>query len=552
MRTNRMDRGRAVRALAATLVTTALVAAAPAARADDLTGTPAPTSSGSAPSTTAGTTAATTTATETTETTGTATTPTTTTSTTTALQSTPTTTAPAAPAPAATTQAPAPTTTAPTTTAPSPVVLRSGDTGWAVQDLQARLAVLGIPSGTVDGRYNSAVAAAVRTFLTANDLPGTGQQLTRAAWAALVKQTASRLVIASGTLSNQVKDLQVRLRLVKADYWTLRISGFYGWTLGQSVLAFQRAQHLPQSGVVDERTWSRLVRVTSTKVLATEGTTSNLVKDLQVRLRIVRPSWWTQRVSGFYGWTLGQNVLAFQRTYDLPQSGVLDQRTWDQLVSRTRSPLSIGTGASVVTVRELQRRLGAKKLWPYAFSGVYGWTLGQKVLAFQRAYDVPQSGVVDQRTWARLRAVTWTPGTFDQHRYLSGARPLMPAASSLDKRCRTGRVMCVDKDTRTLTWVVDGKPLMVMWARFGKRGLETREGTFRVSRKYEYVISNLFFTPMPYSMFFSGGQAVHYSSNFARLGYASASHGCVNIADHAQIKALFFKVRVGDKVVVHH
>jgi lipoprotein-anchoring transpeptidase ErfK/SrfK len=53
-------------------------------------------------------------------------------------------------------------------------------------------------------------------------------------------------------------------------------------------------------------------------------------------------------------------------------------------------------------------------------------------------------------------------------------------------------------------------------------------------------------------MFFSGGQAVHYSSNFARLGYASASHGCVNIADLPQIRSLFFQVRVGDKVVVRH
>ena len=93
---------------------------------------------------------------------------------------------------------------------------------------------------------------------------------------------------------------------------------------------------------------------------------------------------------------------------------------------------------------------------------------------------------------------------------------------------------------------------MVMWARFGGPGNETREGTFSVLRKYEYVVSNLYFTPMPYSMFFSGGQAVHYSSNFARIGYAGASHGCVNIADYAQVKALYFASRLGDKVVVHH
>jgi hypothetical protein len=45
---------------------------------------------------------------------------------------------------------------------------------------------------------------------------------------------------------------------------------------------------------------------------------------------------------------------------------------------------------------------------------------------------------------------------------------------------------------------------------------------------------------------------VHYSSNFARIGYAGASHGCVNIGDYAQIKTLYFASRLGDKVVVHH
>ena len=32
---------------------------------------------------------------------------------------------------------------------------------------------------------------------------------------------------------------------------------------------------------------------------------------------------------------------------------------------------------------------------------------------------------------------------------------------------------------------------------------------------------------MPFAMFFSGGQAVHYSPDFAAVGYAGASHGCV-------------------------
>ncbi|CAM5658991.1 Lipoprotein OS=Streptomyces fumanus OX=67302 GN=GCM10018772_42760 PE=4 SV=1 [Streptomyces fumanus] len=56
---------------------------------------------------------------------------------------------------------------------------------------------------------------------------------------------------------------------------------------------------------------------------------------------------------------------------------------------------------------------------------------------------------------------------------------------------------------------------------------------------------------MPYAMFFSGGQAVHFSSDFAARGYAGASHGCVNVRDEAAIADLYARVRTGDKVVVH-
>ena len=350
----------------------------------------------------------------------------------------------------------------------------------------------------------------------------------------------------------KVKDLQVRLRLVRSTYWPYAVSGVYGWALGQQVLAFQRDQNLPASGVVDQVTWNRLVALTRTSTAVSARSSAWTIRDAQVRLRLVRSAYWPHALSTTYSAALGQKVLAFQRDRDLPQSGVLDQRTWSRLVSLTATPVAVSRSSSPATLRELQLRLRASGLWRFAISGTWSTTLAQRVLVYQRGRSLPQSGAVDARTWNHLVASTHRPGTWDQLRYQAGSRPLLPSASSLDARCRTGRVMCVDKATRTLTWVVDGKPLMAMWARFGRPGRETREGTFRVSRMYQYVISNLYFTPMPYSMFFSGGQAVHYSSNFARLGYASASHGCVNIADLAQVRSLYFKVRVGDKVVVHH
>jgi lipoprotein-anchoring transpeptidase ErfK/SrfK len=64
-------------------------------------------------------------------------------------------------------------------------------------------------------------------------------------------------------------------------------------------------------------------------------------------------------------------------------------------------------------------------------------------------------------------------------------------------------------------------------------------------------VSSLYDTPMPFAMFFSGGQAVHYSADFAAVGYNGASHGCVNVRDYDAVAWLFDQVQVGDKVVVY-
>jgi lipoprotein-anchoring transpeptidase ErfK/SrfK len=98
---------------------------------------------------------------------------------------------------------------------------------------------------------------------------------------------------------------------------------------------------------------------------------------------------------------------------------------------------------------------------------------------------------------------------------------------------------------------VDGVVLKTMEVRFGSDELPTREGSFAVFRKSRDHVSSLYHTPMPFAMFFSGGQAVHYSPDFAANGYDGASHGCVNVRDRAGIEWLFDRVRLGDKVIVY-
>ncbi|MEV6397801.1 peptidoglycan-binding protein [Streptomyces sp. NPDC051907] len=203
-------------------------------------------------------------------------------------------------------------------------------------------------------------------------------------------------------------------------------------------------------------------------------------------------------------------------------------------------------GAKGDQVRELQARLAQIGWFDDRPSGTYGPVTTAAVKGFQGKRGLPATGATDTATWQRLLGMTTKPTREE----LDGTAVAKPSAK-LDPRCKTGRVMCVSKTTRTLSWVVDGKVLSTMDVRFGSQYTPTREGVFSVGWKSRHHVSTIYKTPMPYAMFFSGGQAVHYSSDFAARGYNGASHGCVNVRDEGKIAALFAQVRTGDKVVVY-
>jgi peptidoglycan hydrolase-like protein with peptidoglycan-binding domain len=204
----------------------------------------------------------------------------------------------------------------------------------------------------------------------------------------------------------------------------------------------------------------------------------------------------------------------------------------------------LGPGDTGHAVRDLQARLKQIAWYAADVTGSYGATTTTAVRGFQAKRGIPVTGEVDRRTFDRLHAMTGRPTYAELHN-----RANTPGA--LDPRCRVGRVLCVDKTTSTLRWVVDGRVRQTLDARFGASSTPTREGLFHVSVKSIDHVSRLYGSSMPYAMFFSGGQAVHYSSDFAAVGYAGASHGCVNIRDHDGIARLFGQVRVGDAVVVY-
>jgi lipoprotein-anchoring transpeptidase ErfK/SrfK len=195
-------------------------------------------------------------------------------------------------------------------------------------------------------------------------------------------------------------------------------------------------------------------------------------------------------------------------------------------------------------VRDLQARLKQLAWYFPDIDGVYGEATTEAVRGFQEKRGFEVTGEVDRRTLKRLESMSATPTDAEKHN-------LGNVPGALDARCRTGRVMCVDKTSRTIRWVIDGKVIKTMDVRFGGSSTPTREGLFTVGYKSRDHHSKLYDTDMPFAMFFSGGQAVHYSSDFAAVGYNGASHGCVNVRDRAGVEWLFDQVVVGDKVVVY-
>ncbi|WP_432071986.1 L,D-transpeptidase family protein [Streptomyces wuyuanensis] len=202
-------------------------------------------------------------------------------------------------------------------------------------------------------------------------------------------------------------------------------------------------------------------------------------------------------------------------------------------------------GTETEQVRELQARLRQIGHFHRSPTAFYGSMTAKAVSGFQRKGGLDATGSVDETTWQRLLGLTRTPT----------AEELRPATTNTldtpDPRCLEGRVLCISKESRTLAWMIDGTVVAAMDVRFGSENTPTREGTFSVGWKAKEWESTIYHTPMPYAMFFSGGQAVHYSSDFAARGYNGASHGCVNVRDKKKIASVFGQVKVGDKVVVH-
>ena len=191
------------------------------------------------------------------------------------------------------------------------------------------------------------------------------------------------------------------------------------------------------------------------------------------------------------------------------------------------------TGSAVYRLQRALERSNTGDFFAYSYYTTgFGNVTERGLRAWQSSNGYPSTGVI----------------TVGSDQWLT----LMSQFKPYDRRCYTGRVLCVSKMDRELYSMQDGKVVRHYPARFGASNTPTREGTFKVYYKDMDHVSSLYHTSMPYAMFFSGGQAVHFSPDFAARGYSGASHGCVNIANQDGAAWLYANTPTNTKVVIYN
>lgn len=104
----------------------------------------------------------------------------------------------------------------------------------------------------------------------------------------------------------------------------------------------------------------------------------------------------------------------------------------------------------------------------------------------------------------------------------------------------TKLVAKVDISAQTMEVLVDGRPAFEWKVSTAGKGYVTPTGSYKPTRMHEMWYSRKYDNaPMPHSVFFHGGYAIHATPHVKRLG-TPASHGCVRL--HPDNASDFYKL----------
>lgn len=250
--------------------------------------------------------------------------------------------------------------------------------------------------------------------------------------------------------------LQLSLNVISTNFPAIpKISptnGVFSTNTEEAVKAFQTTFNLPVTGIVDKGTWykirsiyvaiRKLAELTSQGVLLNEipsefdeiideGSSVPQVQLVQYFLNVLSAFYDTipsVDIDGVMGPQTRSAIIEFQKTVDLPATGIIDEQTWNTLYNSISSilvrlpPATVylprliypGTvlqrgseGPNVLVIQEylayISSIIPSITRVPYeSVDGVFGPITESAVRTFESDFGLTVDGIVDEYTWNRI------------------------------------------------------------------------------------------------------------------------------------------------------
>ncbi|WP_295070193.1 peptidoglycan-binding protein [Ruminococcus sp.] len=258
----------------------------------------------------------------------------------------------------------------------------------------------------------------------------------------------------NGSFGNDVKFIQVWLNRISRSFPAIpkipAADGIFDTATENAVRKFQQIFGLEETGTVNAATWYRISYIyTSVKRLAeldseglrfdeispqfkeelSIGMQSIEVSMLQYYLAVIGAYYeavMPVEVTGYFGEQTERSVKSFQRVFGLPQTGVVDRATRNDLFRAYQGIVEsvppqytyvalypntvLREGASGESVKIIQQYLTyINRSYPnipaVSDTGYFGPLTRQSVTAFQRQFGIEPSGIVGAVTWDSIAGV---------------------------------------------------------------------------------------------------------------------------------------------------
>ncbi|SEH39515.1 Peptidoglycan-binding (PGRP) domain of peptidoglycan hydrolases-containing protein [Ruminococcus flavefaciens] len=258
----------------------------------------------------------------------------------------------------------------------------------------------------------------------------------------------------NGSFGNDVKFIQVWLNRISRNFPAIpkipAADGIFDTATENAVRKFQQIFGLEETGTVNAATWYRISYIyTSVKHLAeldSEGLRFDEIspqfkEELKIGMQSIEVSMLQYylavigayyeavmpvEVTGYFGEQTERSVKSFQRVFGLPQTGVVDRATRNDLFRAYQGIVEsvppqytyvalypntvLREGASGESVKIIQQYLTyINRSYPnipaVSDTGYFGPLTRQSVTAFQRQFGIEPSGIVGAVTWDSIAGV---------------------------------------------------------------------------------------------------------------------------------------------------